>query len=101
VRAALEWCFDATENLTVGIGLAAAAGPMFLTMSLLPECYRWSKQAISALDDVTRGGAEEMRLQASLGASSMHMHGQSDSARVAFERALAIAEARGDFLYIR
>jgi tetratricopeptide (TPR) repeat protein len=40
-----------------------------------------------------------MHLQASLGASSMHMYGQSGSARAAFERGLAIAEARGDFLY--
>ena len=40
-----------------------------------------------------------MHLQASLGASSMHMYGQSGSARAAMERGLAIAEARGDFLY--
>jgi hypothetical protein len=51
------------------------------------------------IDDATRGGAEEMHLQASLGASSMHMYGQSGSAQSAFERGLAIAEARGDFLY--
>jgi len=99
VRAALEWCFGTRGNLVVGVGLAAAAAPMFLTMSLLAECHRWSKEAISALDDATRGGAEEMRLQASLGASLMHMYGQSGSARAAFERGLAIAEARGDFLY--
>src|SRR5215472_6248793 len=99
VRAALEWCFGANGNLVVGVGLAAAAAPMFLTMSLLPECHRWSKQGIRALEDATRGGAEEMHLQASLGASSMHMHGQSGSARAALERGLAIAEARGDFLY--
>lgn len=99
VRAALEWCFGVNGNLAVGVGLAAAAAPTFLTMSLRPECYRWSECAIGALDDATRGGAEEMHLQASLGASSMHMYGQSGSARAAFERGLAIAEARGDFLY--
>src|SRR6516164_2675828 len=99
VRAALEWCFGANGNLVVGVGLVAVAAPMFLTMSLLPECYRWLKQAISALDDATRGGADEMHLQASLGASSMHMYGQSGSARAALERGLAIAEARRDFVY--
>ena len=98
VRAALEWCFGVNGNLAVGVGLAAAAAPVFLAMSLLPECYRWSEQAISALDDATRGGAEEMHLQASLGVSSMQMHGQSDAARVALSRGLAIAEARGDVL---
>jgi tetratricopeptide (TPR) repeat protein len=69
---------------------------MFLTMSLRAECYRWCERAISALDDASRGGAEEMHLQASLGASSMHMYGQSDATRAALERALHIAEGRGD-----
>jgi predicted ATPase/DNA-binding winged helix-turn-helix (wHTH) protein len=45
VRAALEWCFAANGNLVVGVGLAAAAAPTFLTMSLRPECYRWSERA--------------------------------------------------------
>src|SRR6267154_2244540 len=85
VHAALEWCFGGNGNLVVGVGLAAAAAPMFLTMSLRPECYRWSERAIGALDDATRGGAEEMHLQASLGTSSMHIYGQSDTARVALE----------------
>jgi predicted ATPase/DNA-binding winged helix-turn-helix (wHTH) protein len=99
VRAALEWCFGINGDLVIGVGLATAAAPMFLTMSLRPECYRWSERAIGALDDTTRGGAEEMHLQASLGFSSMHMYGQSDTARVALERSLAIADARRDELH--
>ena len=35
----------------IGIGLAAAAAPVFLAMSLLPECHRWSERAMLALDD--------------------------------------------------
>jgi predicted ATPase len=99
VRAALEWCFGVAEDFTIGVGLAAAAAPMFLTMSLRPECYRWSERAIRALGDATRGGGEEMYLQASLGFSLMHMYGQSDTARVALERSLMIAEARHDVLH--
>ena len=98
VRAALEWCFGANGDLAIGVGLAAAAAPVFLAMSLLPECHRWSERAILALDDATRGGSEEMNLQASLGVSSMQIHGQSDAARVALSRSLTIAEARGDVL---
>ena len=56
VRAALEWCFGANGNTEVGIGLAAAAAPVFLAMSLLPECHRWSERAILALDDTRAGG---------------------------------------------
>src|SRR5262249_16010576 len=99
IRASLEWCFGTNGNLTTGVRLAAAAVPMFLAKSLLPECRRWSERAIGALDDATHGGFEEMHLQPSLGVSSMQMHGQSDAARSALDRSLAIAEARSDILY--
>src|SRR5262249_3974129 len=91
----LEWCFGENGDIGVGIGLAAAAAPVFLTMSLLPECYRWSQRAIAALDDSTRGEVEEMQLQAGLGVASMHMHGPNEEARAALNRCLEIAEVRG------
>jgi predicted ATPase/DNA-binding winged helix-turn-helix (wHTH) protein len=98
VRAALEWCFGVNGNAEIGIGLAGAAAPVFLATSLLTECHRWSERAILALDDTSRGGREEMHLQAALGTSLMHMHGESAAARRALNRSLAIAEARGDVL---
>jgi predicted ATPase/DNA-binding winged helix-turn-helix (wHTH) protein len=96
VRTALEWCFGPEGNIEVGIGLAAAAAPVFLMMSLLPECHRWSEQALCALDDAARGGVDEMHLQAALGVSSMFTRGNSEPARAALNRSLAIAEERGD-----
>jgi predicted ATPase len=98
VRAALEWCFGANGNTEIGVGLAAAAAPVFLAMSLLPECHRWSERAIFGLDDAARGGLDEMHLQAALGVSLMFMRGGRDTARVALERSFAIAEERGDAL---
>jgi predicted ATPase len=96
VRAALEWCFGVNGNIDIGVGLAAAAAPVFLAMSLLTECHRWSERAILALDDATRRGHEEMHLQAALGVALMFTHGNSEAARVALDRSLAIAEERGD-----
>jgi predicted ATPase/DNA-binding winged helix-turn-helix (wHTH) protein len=98
VRAALEWCFDADGNAEIGVGLAAAAAPVLLAMSLLPECHRWSERALLALDERSRGGREEMQLQASVGLSLMFTRGHSDAADAALNRSLAIAEARGDLL---
>ena len=98
VRSALEWCFGEHGDAKLGITLAAAAAPVFLTMSLLPECYRWSERAIASLDNVTRGGMEEMQLQASLGAASMHLHGPSEAARTALNRSLVIAQAGANLL---
>jgi predicted ATPase/DNA-binding winged helix-turn-helix (wHTH) protein len=96
VRAALEWCFGASGNTGAGVGLAAAAAPVFLAMSLLIECHRWSERAIDALDETTRGGAKEMQLQAALGLSLMFTRGHGEVARVALNRSLTIAEQLGD-----
>jgi len=98
VRAALEWCFGVSGNAEIGVGLAVAAAPVFLAMSLLPECHRWSERAILALDDGARGGLEEMRLQADLGVSLMFMRGGRDAAQAALNRSFAIAEEHGDAL---
>ena len=87
-----------TGMLKSALDLAAAAAPVFLTMSLLTECHRWSERALYARAAIARGDAEEMHLQASLGMSLMFLHGVSDAARVALNRSLAIAEARGDTL---
>jgi len=98
VRAALEWCFGPNGSAEIGVRLAAAAAPVFLAMSLLPECHRWSQRALLAFDESIHGTFEEMHLQAGFGISSMHIHGESDAARVALHRSLVIAEARGDLL---
>ena len=96
VRAALEWCFGAHGDAEIGIRLAAGAAPVFLAMSLLIECHRWSERAIDALDDATRGSSQEMHLQGALGMSLMFTRGESDAARAALGRSLAIAEARAE-----
>ena len=98
VRAALEWCFGVNGNVKVGVELVCAAAPVFLAMSLLPECHRWSEDAISSLTGTDRGGHQEMKLQAALGVSLMFMRGGRDAAREALEKGLAIAENKGDAL---
>jgi predicted ATPase/DNA-binding winged helix-turn-helix (wHTH) protein len=99
VRAALEWCFGPNGNAEMGVKLAAAAAPVFLAMSLLAECHRWSQRAILAFDESIHGTFEEMHLQAGLGISSMQMHGESDAARASLNKSLSIAEQRGDVLH--
>jgi len=96
VRAALEWCFGVGGDLGAGIVLAAAAAPIFLAMSLLIECRRWSERALLAMVPSARGSAEEMHIQAALGLTLMFTRGGSEAARNALSRSLAIAEARGD-----
>lgn len=96
VRAALDWSFGNGGDTGIGIALAAAAAPIFLAMSLLIECRRWSERALLAIDAPARGSAEEMHLQAALGLTLMFTRGGSEAARSALTRSLAIPETRGD-----
>ncbi|AMA60669.1 ATP-binding protein [Bradyrhizobium sp. CCGE-LA001] len=96
VRAALDWCFGTGGDIKIGIALAAAAAPIFLAMSLLIECRRWSERALRAIGPTSQGSAEEMHIQAALGLTLMFTRGGSEAARAALSRSLAIAEARGD-----
>lgn len=96
VRAALDWCFGSGGDVGIGIALAAAAAPIFLAMSLLTECRRWSERALHAMDSSSPGSTEEMHLQAALGLTLMFTRGGSDAARSALTRALAIADRLDD-----
>lgn len=99
MRAALGWAFSrGTEKVDIAIGLAVAAGPVLLATFMLPECHRWSEQALLVLNNNRRGTADEMRLQASLGYSLMYTRG-GDAAQAALDRALALAEHCGEVLY--
>jgi predicted ATPase/DNA-binding winged helix-turn-helix (wHTH) protein len=96
VRAALTWCFGDMGDAGLGVELAAAAAPVFFAMSLLTECQTWAQLAIAALDDATRGGRREMRLQAALGLSLMWTRGNGDATHNALNRSLALANEKGD-----
>jgi len=96
VRAALEWSFGATGNLEIGVALAAAAAPVLLEMSLLPECHRWSQRALHVVDGAVRGGPGEMHLQAGLGISSMYTMGSGEQSHTALTRGLELAQALGN-----
>jgi predicted ATPase/DNA-binding winged helix-turn-helix (wHTH) protein len=102
VRAALEWCFDEDGDTRTGIELASAAAPVFLSLSLLPDCHRWSERAIRAMGNIVQGGNEEMYLRAelalqeALGQSLMYTQSNSEKVRAALERALELAEILND-----
>src|SRR5438094_773875 len=97
VRAAFEWCFGAEGNATIGIRLAAAAVEIFLAMSLLPECHRWTHRARRK----DRGKFGRNAPTGGLGSlvSSSQMYGESDAVNDALNRSLSIAEARSDTVY--
>jgi predicted ATPase/DNA-binding winged helix-turn-helix (wHTH) protein len=93
VRAALEWSFSDRGDRSVATALAAVSAPLFLELSLLSECQRWTEHALAALDCASRGSRREMELQASLGLSSMFTTGNREEVRSALTRGLELAES--------
>ncbi len=96
VRAALDWSFSTRGDRRIGIELAAVAAQFFLELSLLTECYRWTKLAITSLDEPSIGSRQEMELQAALGVSVMFTQGNTEAVHAAFTRSLQLAEAHSD-----
>ena len=112
VRAAREWAFsdgDTGRGPRVGtskgalacdpilaIDLTVGSVPIFLELSLLSECHKWSAAALLLLDDTMRGSRQEMVLQEAVAVSSTWTRGNGDDVRAAIMRALEIAQSRSD-----
>jgi predicted ATPase/DNA-binding winged helix-turn-helix (wHTH) protein len=95
VRAALEWAFSARDPI-LGIDLTVGFVPIFLELSLLSECHKWSTAALALLDDTMRGSRQEMVLREAVAVSSTWTGGNGDDVRGTIMRALEIAQGRGD-----
>jgi predicted ATPase/DNA-binding winged helix-turn-helix (wHTH) protein len=96
VRAALEWSFSDHGDRAIGMGLAASAGQLFLELSLLTECYRWTRQALASLEGASVDSRQEMQLQTALGVSVMFTQGNTEAVHTAFTRSLHLADELDD-----
>jgi len=97
LRTALRWAFTQPGDLAIGIGLAAASVPLWLSTSLMGEWHLWAERAIDSLDEVgLRDTRQEMILQASLGISFQLVKNSASEAHAALDRALELAEHLGD-----
>jgi len=83
-------------DVGLGTALAAAAAPLFLDMSLLTECRRWTERALDVRDAAAGDPRIEMELQASLGLSLMFTEGNSGAVLGALTRARDLAERLGE-----
>jgi len=97
VRAALDWAFGDGADITLGVLLTAAYGPIWLHMSLIAECRERAEQAFDCL-----GGRPEladrlrMQLYFTLGMTLLHTSGPPEKTMGALSAALDVAEALGD-----
>lgn len=96
VRAALNWSFSDGGDRAIGVDLAASAAQFFLELTLLTECYHWTRQALASLDATSVDGRQEMTLQAALGVSLMFTQGNTEAVQSAFTRSLHLAQELDD-----
>lgn len=96
VRAALTFSFSESGDRTIGVDLAASAAQFFLELTLLTECYRWTRQALASPDARAADSRKEMILQAALGVSVMFTQGNTEGVRSAFTRSLQLARELED-----
>src|SRR5262249_8456334 len=97
VRAGLDWAFSADGDLQIGAALTAAAGPLWVRLSLFRESRERSEMALAKLDDGSPDGTGlRMQLSAALGWSLMYGQGRTREAGPALATALELADRLDD-----
>jgi predicted ATPase len=95
VRTALEWSFGPGGSDALAIRVAAAAGPLFLAMSLLSECRNWMERALTRMPPDC-DPCHQMEVHASFALSLMFTEANSELVRDAFNVPLTLAQQRED-----
>jgi predicted ATPase len=96
VRAALGWAFSPSGDIGIGVRLAAAAAPIFLSLALLGECHHWCARAIEAQRALGGEIDKELELREALAIAAMFTRGNGNEVQSALRRGLELAEAAGD-----
>lgn len=100
LRAALAWGLPDQRATALGLGVATAAIPLWMHLSLFDECRSTLGRALSSHTLVdTMPPERQMRLHAAYGIASLYSGGNPADAEAACERALEIAEGIGDVDY--
>lgn len=98
VRGALDWAFSPNGNLASGIALTISTVNLWLNLSLMDECRRRVKRAISHLGSATTTPRPEMQLFTALGVA-LYSIGPGPESRMAWTRVKRIAENLKDTDY--
>ncbi|MDP9810031.1 putative ATPase/DNA-binding winged helix-turn-helix (wHTH) protein [Rhizobium tibeticum] len=97
VRSALIWSFSGSGDAWLAVLLAAAAAPLFVNLSLLGECARWTAAAVDVLPQIEIDKEWELVLWTHHAISLIFLKGNHPDAGAALSRALALADDKSDF----
>jgi predicted ATPase len=97
IRAALDWCFSPTGDVSMGAAITAAFQPIWMHFALLAECRKRAETALAHLGDEPNGNTRlHMLLHIGRGIMLNHTGGQRDEATTVLTKGLRIAESLGD-----
>ncbi|RON20862.1 hypothetical protein BK660_17630 [Pseudomonas brassicacearum] len=95
----LEWAFSEHGNALLGIRLAAASAPLFVGLSMLDECRRWSERALAARMEVANGTSPRRVQDGTFSMSSMLTSGTLHASPTTRERGFKYVENLDDVLF--
>jgi len=97
LRAALNWGFSPSGDLSIAVSLTVASSALWLAMAPAGECLQYIERALGSRTTVsTLTAREEARLLRSLGTTLMQTRGPQPYIRNFFTEALEIAERTDD-----
>ena len=101
VRAALDWAFSPSGDVSIGVALTAAAVPLWTHLSLLSECRTRVEQAVATLGgQVPLDPDRDMRLYLALGHALLHTRASGSlEMSTALTKAFELAELMDDTRY--
>ena len=99
IRSALSWAFAENRDISIGVALTVAAIPFWEHMSLVEECRACVERALQRSKDGSLRDRDEMKLCTALGTTLLHTRGPLPKVKLAWTRALELAEQLGDVEY--
>jgi predicted ATPase/DNA-binding winged helix-turn-helix (wHTH) protein len=97
VRAALDWCFSAQGETSLGVSLALASEIVWSELGLLEEQRALLEKALACLGkESSPDPRAEMQLQAALGNALYQLRGAHPATAAAYARAAELADALGE-----
>jgi predicted ATPase/DNA-binding winged helix-turn-helix (wHTH) protein len=97
VRAAIDWCFSARGDKTIGVDLTAAYAPVWMNLSLMAECCERCERALHNLGTAPPANTwPQIWLRIALGSALITTMGTSQRAHTVLVEALEIADAVED-----
>ncbi|MFL6606015.1 MAG: ATP-binding protein [Steroidobacteraceae bacterium] len=92
IRAALDWCFSAGGDASLGVQLTAASAPFWFQLCWLDEYRGYLERATDLLRTLSTNEPEiDLQLYAALGEARIFTQGSSADVTAALNRALHIA----------